>query len=578
MSLADDFEKVVQEVSQQYGILPPVYDLREEDSGLRTASSEASPLLVNNDIEKPAEAVNSEASIPLKKKKRKKGTIHSLIADTVSSSEGISSAVSVKRKSRSLDDIGNGERLVDQYGDKIRYCYELKHWFVWTGKLWAQSRALPIELAKRVARNILQEAWREKDQEKRDAYIRHYYLTSRGAALREMLKMAESCPNIPVEPEELDTDRFLFNVENGTLDLRTGKLRPYSKTDLITKIAPVIYDEKAECPKWLEFLNLIFQGDKDLIAFIQRALGMTLTGDVGERVLFILHGVGQNGKSTILNVSKGLFGDYWKRTATQTLLAKRGDSIPNDIAALRGARFVAASETEQSRRLNESLVKDLCGNEVITARFLHQEFFEFWPEFKIWLSTNYRPVIRGTDNAIWDRIRLIPFNFRIPDERKIKNYENVLLTEGSGILRWMVEGCLAWQKNKLGMPKAVKDACEKYKKDSDVLGDFIGQCCLIDPVMTAGVTELHEAFVAFSGSKMTRRAFGQAMRDRGHGEPVPKGKSRRMTFIGIGLIEKKKAADSGGPNEAADSGGPNEAADSGGPEYQEVETQTCFFR
>jgi putative DNA primase/helicase len=228
-----------------------------------------------------------------------------------------------------------------------------------------------------------------------------------------MVKLAASELDFQVQPSRLDADPWLLNVANGTLDLRTGKLRSHRRSDLITRLAPVRWNPAADCPRWKAFLDEIFDEDVALIEYVQRAAGYSLTGDTSERVLLILHGEGANGKTTFLETLTAALADYAACTPTETLLAKRPDAIPNDVARLKGARFVTASEAGEGVQLAEARVKELTGRDRVPARFLHREWFEFCPEFKLWLATNHKPVIRGTDKAIWDRIRLVPFTVRI---------------------------------------------------------------------------------------------------------------------------------------------------------------------
>jgi putative DNA primase/helicase len=237
------------------------------------------------------------------------------------------------------------------------------------------------------------------------------------ASLRAMVDLARSEPGIHVSPDDLDRDPWRLNVLNGTLDLRTGELEPQDPDDLITKLAPVEYDPEAKCVTWLGFLDRIMDGNQDLIDFLQRAAGYSLTGETTERVLFVLHGVGRNGKTTLLESLQAVLGEYAKVMAAEMLMARKNDGgIPNDVAALKGARLVTASEAEEGTRLGEAKVKQLTGGDTITARFLYGEFFSFRSEFKIWLATNHKPDVRGTDKAIWDRLPVVPFSVRIPDE------------------------------------------------------------------------------------------------------------------------------------------------------------------
>jgi putative DNA primase/helicase len=267
-------------------------------------------------------------------------------------------------------------------------------------------------------------------------------------------------------------------------------------------------------------------------------VGYSLTGDTREQVLFLLHGSGANGKSTFLEVIQALLGEYALQTPAETLVQKQGEGIPNDVARLKGARFVAASETEEGKRLAEGMVKKMTGGDVLTARFLHQEYFEFKPEFKLFLATNHKPLIRGTDHAIWRRIRLIPFQVQIPDAEKDKALPEKLKAERSGILTWALEGCRSWQQEGLSTPAEVLQATEAYRDEMDILKDFLESCCIEKAEAEAKVSDLYAAYVAWceaNGERpLTQRAFGMKLSERGLGQRRTK---VARYWVGIGLVE-----------------------------------------
>lgn len=287
-----------------------------------------------------------------------------------------------------------------------------------------------------------------------------------------MVTLAESEPGIPVLPGELDRDPWLLNVKNGTVDLRTGELRPHKRDDLITKIVPVEYDSEASCPTWLAFLNRIMDGNERLIAFLQRAAGYSLTASTQEQCFFLLYGTGANGKSVFLTTLLAVMGDYGIQAAPDLLLAKSGESHPTEVADLFGARLVVATETEAGRRLAENLVKQHTSGDRLKARFMRQDFFEFEATFKIWLATNNKPIVKGTDYAIWRRIKLIPFTVTIPPEERDKSLPAKLRQELHGILAWAVQICLEWQKYGLNEPQEVTAATCAYRDEQDILGSW----------------------------------------------------------------------------------------------------------
>ena len=289
--------------------------------------------------------------------------------------------------------------------------------------------------------------------------------------------------------------------------------------DLITKLAPVGYDRDARCPLWDLFLMEIMEGKPHLVRFLQRAVGYSLTGDTTERVLFVLYGEGANGKTTFLEIIRSLLGDYARGTPVDTLLIKRSSGANNDVAGLKGSRFVTASESGQGKHLDEAQVKQLTGGDTITARFLYGEWFEFHPQFKIWLATNHKPSIRRTDPAIWDRIRLIPFRVRIPEVRRDKNLREKLCEELPGILSWAIKGCLEWQKQGLGVPDEVREATAAYKDEMDVFGNFVTECCVLEPeawVKTGDLKQEYNDWARENGERNlpNRKEFADYLKSR----------------------------------------------------------------
>jgi putative DNA primase/helicase len=287
-----------------------------------------------------------------------------------------------------------------------------------------------------------------------------------------MLARAQAERGVAITHNALEVDPWRLTVMNGTLDLRTGEMGEHRREDLYTRFVPVEYDPVAECREWLVFLNRVLNGNEELIAFLQRAMGYSLTGSTGEQCLFFLHGSGANGKSTFLEILRALLGDYAVQADFATFLENRNDGPRNDIARLFGARVVTSSEVGEGKKVNESLVKSLTGTDRVAARFLYAEAFEFLPTFKLWLAANHKPVIRGTDTAIWRRIRLVPFTVEIPEGERDPELPNRLRAELPGILAWAVQGCLLWLESGLGVPDQVRAATDAYRRESDILGAF----------------------------------------------------------------------------------------------------------
>ncbi|MGH8696028.1 MAG: phage/plasmid primase, P4 family [Burkholderiales bacterium] len=419
-----------------------------------------------------------------------------------------------------LTDAGNAQRFARDHGRDVRYCYAWAVWLVWDGRRLARDPGDGIMArAKATARAIYAEAAAEADAERRKARAAWARTSERAERLRAMLALAQSEPGIPVTPDELDRDPFALNVANGTLDLRTGELRAHRREDLVTKLAPVAYDASATCPRFLAFLGRIMNSDAERIAFLQRALGYSLTGDTREQCFFVPWGAGANGKTTLTRTVFRLLGDYAAGTRADAFMVKYGDTIPNDIARLKGARFVLASEAEENQRLAESLVKGITGGDVLTARFMRSEYFDFVPALKLWLATNHRPVIRGTDHAMWRRVRLIPFTVTIPDAERDATLSEKLAAEAPGILAWLVAGCRAWRGGGLSVPESVRAATGEYRAAMDVLGAFIAERCAVDADGTIAARELYAEYAAWCMSSnekpITRKAFGLRLAERG---------------------------------------------------------------
>jgi len=316
-------------------------------------------------------------------------------------------------------DWGNAKRLVERFGSDFHYEPTSKKWFVWDDGRWVVDQTGDVcRLAKETVKLIYAEAANASSKEERKALVDHANRSEAAARIGAMIQLASTEPGIPVLPDQLDLDPLLLNVLNGTLDLGTGELREHRREDLITKLAPVEYDSTARCPKFMSFLAQITGEDEELRNFLQRAIGYGLTGDTSEQVMFVAYGTGANGKSTLLNVIQDLLGDYALQTPTDTFVRKRDRSATNDLARLRGARFVVATEVNEDGKLDEVLVKQVTGGDKISARFLYQEFFDFRPECKIFLVTNYKPYITGSDQGIWRRIILIPFEVMIPEDER----------------------------------------------------------------------------------------------------------------------------------------------------------------
>lgn len=443
-----------------------------------------------------------------------------------------------------LTDYGNAERLVAQHGQDLRYCYPWQSWLVWDGLRWRRDAAGDVlQQAKETVRDIYTEARTEIDEQKRQALAKHAVRSEGSSKINAMIYLAQSEPAIPTQPEDLDSDPWLLNVLNGTLDLRTGDLLPHHRNRLCTKLAPVPYEKEATCPLWQRFLRDIMAGNQALIDFLQRAVGYSLTAFTQERALFFLHGTGRNGKTTFLETLQAILGDYAEAAEFSSFLVlKHDNNIRNDIAKLKGARFVASIETKEGSRFDVSTVKQLTGGDTITARFLYGEFFNFRPVFKLWLAANHKPAIYDTTDSTWDRVKLIPFlvRFNRPDLQLPKK----LQTELPGILTWAAQGCLEWQKIGLGEPSEVIEATKFYREEMDVLSGFFNDCCILQNDVESTATELYEAYKKWSEqhgeSILSQRTFGMSLIERGfqRARQTTGPTKGRIRWIGIGVLFK----------------------------------------
>ena len=418
-------------------------------------------------------------------------------------------------------DLGNAKRLVLAEGKDIHYCYSSKKWFVWDGKKWAEDDAGEIHRrAKRTTRAMLQEAATVEDDQKRNLLVSHEQRSESEGRLNAMVSLARSEPGIPVRLVDFDSDPMIFNCLNGTIDLKTGALSKHCRDDLTSKIAPVEFDPNAVCPTWLKFLDTITgHYSMELVPFLQRCAGYSLTGETCEQVLFFLYGTGANGKSTFLEVLRFLLGDYAQSADFQSLMVSQGQSVRNDLAKLNGARFVTATESEDGKRMAESVVKQLTGGDTITTRFLYQDYFEFEPQFKLWLGTNHKPVIRGQDVGIWRRIRVIPFTVSIPLDQQDHDLKRKLKLEAPGILNWAIEGLAQWRAGGLQEPAVVKDATKEYRTDQDVIGHFLDTRCVEEVSLESPARRLYTAYKEWAQETnewtMPERKFSTALRERG---------------------------------------------------------------
>ena len=450
-------------------------------------------------------------------------------------------------RTRAFTDLGNVERFLDRHSSSFRYTAG-KGWYSYDGTRWVpESDGAVMVAAWETVRAIgaepeipVEEGHRGRPPMQPRGWMRQ----SEGRArLESMVALSRSAPGIATKEEEFDTHDWLFNVKNGTVDLKTGTLLPHDRKHMLSVISPVEYDPKAQCPKWMEFLEKVMQNDQELVSFLQRLFGYTMSGSTAEQAFVVNFGAGNNGKSTALDIVKRVMGGYADTTPFATFSEKRnGGGVPNDVAALHKSRMIVASEGERTSKLAEAQIKTITGNETVSARFLFKDFFSFRPKFTLFLQSNHRPIITGTDHGIWRRVRFIPWEYTFPESEINRNWaEEEFEAEGSGILSWMVRGCLEYRKRGLAEPEVVKAAIQSYRENEDVLGRWIKEECSVGPEVgeapAAGLYAVYRNWCQSTGEQAVKdRDFRAELIKRG----IPWKKTKKCNVyqgIKTGIIE-----------------------------------------
>ncbi|MBX3387628.1 MAG: hypothetical protein KF768_13750, partial [Phycisphaeraceae bacterium] len=424
-------------------------------------------------------------------------------------------------------DLCNARRLVERFGDRIRYCHPMGCWFIWTGQRWERDLRGTVEsLASQVSLIVQEEAKAASGIGVRNALVRWAKSSRAKARISAMVELAKSIPGQTLLPDDLDAGPMLLNVRNGTIDLRTGKLRLHDRSDLITRLSDVEYDPSASCPRFDLFMKEVLP-DAAVRAYLIRYLGMCLTGDISEQILVICHGAGGNGKSVLLDTVQAIMGDYASLAAPTLLVQSTHSEHPTEIADLMGRRLVVASETEKGARLKLQLVKRLTGDASLKGRFMRQDFFEFERTHKLLMITNNRPRVDEDSEAAWRRLRLIPFDVVVPAERRDPDLLESLCGEFPGILRRLVDGCLEWQRAGLGTAPGVEAATAEYRRDEDEVGRFFEECLEIEEVPKGFNPQAFETWEAL------RKRYEWWCGNEGV-DPVPQGELQRA-FASRGL-------------------------------------------
>ena len=396
-----------------------------------------------------------------------------------------------------------------QYGADLRHVQAWGVWLGWDGSRWRRDETLSV--FDKVRRNC-----REAADQCGNKQTAQRIRSAQTVAAVERLARADRRHAATVD--QWDADPWLLNTPGGVVDLRTGKTRPAMREDYCTKMTAVA--PGGECSLWRKVLRDVTAGDKELQDYVQRLLGYILTGVTSEHALFFLYGKGANGKSVVLNTASGLLGDYARVAPIETFIASQNESHPTDLAGLQGARLVSATETEDSRRWAESKLKALTGGDRISARFMRQDFFDYTPQFKLVVSGNHRPGLRNVDEAMRRRMNLVPFSVTIPPAKRDLKLAEKLRAEWGGILQWMIEGCLAWQRVGLAPPRAVSAATESYLAAEDALGRWLDERALKAANAKAGSTELFRSWrqwAEIAGEYVgSQKRFSQNLEARGY--------------------------------------------------------------
>lgn len=429
-------------------------------------------------------------------------------------------------KKYKYDDTGNAERFLDKYRDVTKYSYINKCFYFWDARRWIMDnigaiRSLVDKTVEEMENEPLVIPHGTSDDEKEklmSAKEKHVRRSRNNVGKESMMK--EIRHHVPVVPEQFDADGFKLNVQNGYIDLNDGTLHEHDKSLLMTKISAAEFTDKMECPRWLQFLNEIFDNDQELIRYVQKAIGYSLTASTQEQVMFILYGKGRNGKSVFLEIVAKILGDYAMGIQANSLMARKNSSNGHneDVARLKGARVVITSEPNENERFDEGLIKQLTGDTRVTASFKGGRVFDYQPTYKIWLATNHKLIVRGTDDGIWRRLPLIPFTVQIPKEKVDKNLIQKLERELPAILNWAVEGCLLWQKEGLEPPESVQKATVEYREEMDTIGVFLDRCCNIGENEQVKAEELYLRYrkwaTEFGEHPFSQTLFGRKMSER----------------------------------------------------------------
>jgi putative DNA primase/helicase len=424
-------------------------------------------------------------------------------------------------------------QFADTHAAHARYVALWNKWLIWDGVRWAMDET---RMAFSLARDLCRD---QATMAKGSDQVRIASAKTRAA----VVSLAGEDRRLAATVDQWDADPWLLNTPTGVIDLRTGKRRDQLTEDYMTKVTAVVPDDCCPTPLWSKFLATVTNGDGDLASYLARVSGYALTGSVQEHALFFHYGLGGNGKGVFGNAISGIMGDYHRTAPIETFTASNTDRHPTELAMLRGARLVTATETEEGRRWAESRIKMLTGDDKISARFMRQDFFDFTPQFKLLISGNHKPGLNSVDEAIRRRFNLVPFTVTIPKKKRDVELGNKLKVEWPGILSWMIEGCMQWQQSGLAPPKAVIKATEEYLAAEDTIKQWLNECCCEDRGAWTSFGVLYECWKRWAETlgeyAGTSKRFSQKLEDRGF---VPLRKKERG-FLGVTIYRPTEQGD-----------------------------------
>lgn len=450
-----------------------------------------------------------------------------------------------KRHDEPLTELGFARRLVGKHGDELRYVVPWNRWLVWNGTRWAPDadghvqRCMKV-IAREIHTSLIRDSKADPDM------LRAAKRAESSSGVKGALTLAATEPEIAITPDRLDAHPFLLNCANGVIDLRTGERLDHDPDLLLTKMAGAPYEPEAEGTVFAKFLERI-QPDEDMRLFIRRLLGLSLEGKVTAHVLPIFYGDGANGKSTLTDAVMNALGDYADAADPDLLRARTFDAHPTGVADLFGLRLALLHESDAGHRLAEGTVKRLTGGDRLKARRMREDFWSFEPSHTFVMLTNHKPLVGGTDEGIWRRLRLVPFEVIIPGPERDEDLGDKLAEEAGAILAWLVGGYLDWRRYGLAEPDKVTEATQAYRAESDPLGRFLGERCLSMPAMHSGSSELFGAYEKWCAAERedpgTPKAFADSLKAKGFESYKSHG---LMRWRGVGLAAENSAEGEGG--------------------------------